>query len=220
MFVDLKNKPCLVIGGGKVAYRKVCVLLDFEADVTVVAQDFCEEIYDIMNDESKYLPCQEITDCEKSTQKLHTKKLQIKKMHIKKSLVDGEGYPDFIKDFFLVVAATDDKQLNHEIAKECKLNNIMVNAVDQKEDCTFIFSSYVKQQNLVAAFSSGGNSPVIAQYLKEKENEILTPFLGQLNEYMGQIREEIKAKYDTEEERKAAFKEIVERCIKEQSVDI
>ena len=85
----------------------------------------------------------------------------------------------------------------------------MVNAVDQKADCSFIFPSYIKEKNLVAAFSSGGNSPVLTQYLKGKEQEILTPFLGELNEYMGQIREKVIAQYDTEAERKRVFKEIL-----------
>ena len=85
----------------------------------------------------------------------------------------------------------------------------MVNAVDQEADCSFIFPSYIKEKNLVAAFSSGGNSPVLTQYLKGKEKEILTPFLGELNEYMGQIREKVLAEYHTEAERKRVFKEIL-----------
>ena len=42
---------------------------------------------------------------------------------------------------------------------------------------------------------------MLTQYLKGKEQEILTPFLGELNEYMGQIREKVIAQYDTEAER-------------------
>ena len=108
----------------------------------------------------------------------------------------------------MVIAATDDNALNHEIAEYCKANGIMVNAVDQKADCS-LFSVIHKEKNLVAAFSSGGNSPVLTQYLKGKEQEILTPFLGELNEYMGQIRERVIAQYDTEAERKRVFKEIL-----------
>ena len=85
--------------------------------------------------------------------------------------------------------------------------------MDQKEDCNFIFSSYIKEKNLIAAFSSGGNSPVLAQYLKSHEKEILTPFLGELNEYMGKIRKRVIEKYDTEEKRKEIFKEIVNTAI-------
>ena len=39
MFVNLKDQPCLVVGGGMVAYRKVKVLLDFEARVVVVGEN-------------------------------------------------------------------------------------------------------------------------------------------------------------------------------------
>lgn len=39
MFVQLKKKKCLVIGGGKIALRKIEVLKDFEADITVIAPD-------------------------------------------------------------------------------------------------------------------------------------------------------------------------------------
>ena len=113
----------------------------------------------------------------------------------------------------IVVAATDDIFLNHRIAQYCKQNGIMVNAVDQKEDCSFIFPSYRKEKNLVAAFSSGGNSPVLTQYLKEKENPILTPFLGELNEYMGEIRETVIREYENESERKRAFQEIAKAAI-------
>ena len=94
----------------------------------------------------------------------------------------------------------------------------MGNAVDQKDDCSFIFSSYVREQNLVAAFSSGGKSPVLTQYLKKRETDILTPFLGTLNEYMGDIRADIILKYDSEEERKRAFCDIVYSAIENQKL--
>lgn len=178
MFVDMTERECLIIGGGKVAYRKVIVMLDFGAKVTVVAEDICEEL-------GKLTIENQITF--------------IKRRFERK---DCDGME-------MVIAATDDNALNHEIAEYCKAKNIMVNAVDQKADCSFIFPSYIKEKNLVAAFSSGGNSPVLTQYLKGKEQEILTPFLGELNEYMGQIREKVIAQYDTEAERKRVFKEIL-----------
>lgn len=178
MFVDMTERECLIVGGGNVAYRKVIVMLDFGAKVTVVAEDICEEL-------GKLTIENQITF--------------IKRRFERK---DCDGME-------MVIAATDDNALNHEIAEYCKAKDIMVNAVDQKADCSFIFPSYIKENNLVAAFSSGGNSPVLTQYLKGKEQEILTPFLGELNEYMGQIREKVIAQYDTQAERKRVFKEIL-----------
>ena len=176
MFVNLKDQLCLVVGGGMVAYRKVKVLLDFEARVVVVGENICDK----SNQLELQKKCFEDADCD---------------------------------NMFMVIAATDDKELNHHIVGICNSKGIMVNAVDQKEDCSFIFSSYIKEKNLIAAFSSGGNSPVLAQYLKSQEKEILTPFLGELNEYMGKIRKRVIEKYDTEEKRKEIFKEIVNTAI-------
>lgn len=184
MFVDMTERECLIVGGGNVAYRKVMVMLDFGAKVTVVAEDICDELRKLTIDD---------------TANKENRITFIKRRFERK---DCDGME-------MVIAATDDNALNHEIAEYCKAKGIMVNAVDQKADCSFIFPSYIKEKNLVAAFSSGGNSPVLTQYLKGKEKEILTPFLGELNEYMGQIREKVIAKYDTEAERKRVFKEIL-----------
>ena len=184
MFVDMTERECLIVGGGNVAYRKVMVMLDFGAKVTVVAEDICDELRKLTIDDTA------------------NKKNRITFIKRKFEQKECDGME-------MVIAATDDNALNHEIAEYCKAKGIMVNAVDQKADCSFIFPSYIKEKNLVAAFSSGGNSPVLTQYLKGKEQEILTPFLGELNEYMGQIREKVIAEYDTEAERKRVFKEIL-----------
>lgn len=194
MFVDLTERECLIVGGGNVAYRKVIVMLDFGAKVTVVAEDICDEL--------RKLTIDDIASEDKTGSYTANKENRITFIKRRFERKDCDGME-------MVIAATDDNALNHEIAEYCKAKDIMVNVVDQKADCSFIFPSYIKEKNLVAAFSSGGNSPVLAQYLKGKEQEILTPFLGELNEYMGQIREKVIAQYDTEAERKRVFKEIL-----------
>lgn len=194
MFVDMTERECLIVGGGNVAYRKVIVMLDFGAKVTVVAEDICDEL--------RKLTIDDIASEDKTGSYTANKENRITFIKRRFERKDCDGME-------MVIAATDDSVLNHEIAEYCKAKDIMVNAVDQKADCSFIFPSYIKEKNLVAAFSSGGNSPVLTQYLKGKEQEILTPFLGELNEYMGQIREKVIAQYDTQAERKRVFKEIL-----------
>lgn len=198
MFVDMTERGCLIVGGGNVAYRKVIVMLDFGAKVTVVAEDICDEL--------RKLTIDDIASEDKTSSYTANKENRITFIKRRFERKDCDGME-------MVIAATDDNALNHEIAEYCKAKDIMVNAVDQKADCSFIFPSYIKEKNLVAAFSSGGNSPVLTQYLKGKEQEILTPFLGELNEYMGQIREKVIAQYDTEAERKRVFKEILSAAI-------
>ena len=51
MFVDMTERECLIVGGGNVAYRKVIVMLDFGAKVTVVAEDICDELSKLTTDD-------------------------------------------------------------------------------------------------------------------------------------------------------------------------
>lgn len=215
MFVDMTERECLIVGGGNVAYRKVIVMLDFGAKVTVVAEDICDELRKLTIDD---IASEDKTGSYTANKENNQTDSDAANKENNKPDSDAADRITIIKRRFdrkdcngmeMVIVATDDNALNHGIAEYCKANGIMVNAVDQKADCSFIFPSYIKEKNLVAAFSSGGNSPVLTQYLKGKEKEILTPFLGELNEYMGQIREKVIAQYDTQAERKRVFKEIL-----------
>lgn len=175
MFVQLKHKKCLVIGGGNVALRKIQVLKDFEADVTVIAPE--------MNSQIRQIP---------------------KICRIFRSFMEED-----FEQADLVVAATDDKDVNHVISVICRQRKIPVNAVDQKEDCSFIFPSYVKEGEVVAAFSSGGQSPVITQYLKKEIKPVLTNKLGQIAQTLGTLRTMAKECIETEELRKAFYQELL-----------
>lgn len=163
MFIDLTNKKCLIVGGGNLALHKAEILLDFDASVYVVASEICDEI---------------ISLSEKSDGKLTF----IRKHYDNSDCVGMD----------LVVCATDDSETNRNAAKYCKNEGIPINVVDQKESCSFIFPSYIKEKNLVAAFSSGGNSPLITQILKEEGKRILTPKMGDINEILGEYRSYVK----------------------------
>ena len=181
MFVQLKKKKCLVIGGGKIALRKIEVLKDFEADITVIAPEMITQIRQID---------------------------QI--CRIFRTFMEKDFNEEDFKEAELVVAATNDPKVNSEISKICMQRKIPVNAVDQKEDCSFIFPSYVKEGEVVAAFSSGGQSPLITQYLKEKIKPDLNKELGQLAQILGSLRKLAKSCIATEQERKAFYKELLQ----------
>ena len=181
MYTNIENKPCLIIGGGKVAYRKACVLLDFCADVSVVSKSFCDEI----------------------------KKLNV-------NLIFDKFDFSLCDDKEIVVSATDDRKFNQSVYEYCKSKRIPVNVVDDAKKSTFIFSSYVKEQNLVASFSSSGNSPVLTQILKQNCN--LNPFLGELNELLGKCREEINKKSLSEKDRITIYKAVYDLAVKENKI--
>lgn len=181
MFIELKDSPCLIVGGGKIAERKLHVLMDFEADITILAPEFTEEIIRISEDS-------EVTNVK---------------------IIKNEYNNSYLDKMKLVIAATDDKELNSVIAADCKERNIQVNAVDQIDDCTFIFPSYLKKGDVVAAFSSGGNSPVITQYLKQQNNDILTDNIGDIAAFLGAIRQLVKQKVVGESNRKKVYQELL-----------
>lgn len=124
-------------------------------------------------------------------------------------LIEREFEPSDLSGIKLAVAATDNAELNSRIAALCEERGILVNAVDQIEDCSFIFPSYLKTGEVVAAFSSGGNSPAVTQYLKERNRPFMTKYLGELAASLGSIRDEVKQRVPSEDDRKRIYLELL-----------
>lgn len=183
MFVDLTDSNCLVIGGGEVALRKVNVLLDFGAKVHVIAKEIGMGLA-ALSEETDHLV-----------------------------LEQRDFTPFDLQDRKLVVSATDDSELNAQVSAMCKEGNIPVNVVDNQALCTFIFPSYLKEQNLVGAFCSSGNSPSLTQFLRNKEKEVLTPKLGELNEMLGRWRQPIMELFPDEAPRRSAFEQLIDYAL-------
>ena len=184
MFVELENRPCLIVGGGRVAFRKALVLLDFGAVVTAMAPDISDELRALNG----------------------------------VKLLCAEFSPDMLGDYDLVVAASDDLRLNKTISELCRKQKIPINVVDRQEECSFIFPSYIKEKGVVAAFSSGGKSPLLTQYLRDNSKQLVTSLVGDIAECLGRIREEVKLSIETEERRKIIYGEILELALSEGAV--
>lgn len=197
LYVDINYQKCLVVGGGNVALRKIKTLLDFGATVVVVADEICKEIIEY----------KEIINNKETIKNNIDERIIIKNRKYEPADCDGME---------LVVAATDNRELNHEIANMCKFKRIPVNSVTGKEDSTFIFAAYVKEKDVVAAFSCGGNSPYITQKLKKECQKSLTPFVGELNDLLGSIRELVKTSVDEEETKKRIYRQITELALSEE----
>lgn len=175
MFVDMEGRKCLIVGGGKVAWRKVKVLQEFGADLKVVAPEIIKDIFEM----------DEIKCCKRPFEE------------------------EDLKSVDFVVAATTDISLNHEISQKCRSLKIPVNAVDQVADCDFIFPSYIKQGEVTGAFTSGGQSPVITKYLKEQAKSYVTEYIGEMAQCLGGIRDEVKLRIKSEENRKKLYQKVL-----------
>lgn len=73
---------------------------------------------------------------------------------------------NIIFSYDIIIAAIDDINLQKEIYKDCKDNNILCNCVDLIECCDFIFPSYIKKGDLIIAISTQGKSPALARELR------------------------------------------------------
>jgi len=118
--------------------------------------------------------------------------------------------PADIAGFGIVIGATSDEQLHNTLYELTRDTDVLLNCVDNPSLCDFIFPSIVKRDDLVAAISSGGKSPVLARYLRTKIEAILTPDLGRLNTYFGNIRQRLKQLLPEPNQRRVVVEKLLE----------
>ncbi|MBD5486985.1 MAG: bifunctional precorrin-2 dehydrogenase/sirohydrochlorin ferrochelatase [Lachnospiraceae bacterium] len=181
-FVDITGKSGVIVGGGKVAARKVEKLLMFEPNLTVIAP--------------------QIEECIRTQEKLLQKDTAASLCFIEREfrMADLAG-----ADF--VIAATDDETLNGHISDYCKSKQIPVNVVDDKEKCSFFFPALVKEGALTIGISTDGKSPVAASWVRKEITRTLPSGLGDTIDLIGQIRPRVM-ELDVPE---AVRKDILER---------
>ena len=99
-----------------------------------------------------------------------------------------------IDDVMLIIAATNDRDLNTQISADAFSQNIPVNVVDQPELCSFIFPSIVDRSPLLIAVSSGGKSPVLARLLRARLETFIPSAYGALADFLGSFRAKVSKK--------------------------
>ncbi|EDZ64802.1 siroheme synthase [beta proteobacterium KB13] len=165
LFINLDKLPVLVVGGGDIAERKINLIIKANANVEVLARNFSPNVEQLIS------------------------KKKIKK--IKKSLdISTLG-----SNYSLIIAATDNKQINKKLFNFAKKNNILINVVDQPELCTCTFGSIVERGDLVIAISTGGSAPVFARNLREKFETLLPQSTKQLIDFSSSIREKVSRSF-------------------------
>ncbi|MBZ4653933.1 MAG: siroheme synthase [Peptococcaceae bacterium] len=98
-----------------------------------------------------------------------------------------------INDKFLVIAATDNAELNHEVAALCTEKNILINVVDDPLWCSFTLPAVHRQGDLLIAVSTNGKSPALARVIKEELAEKFRGEFAQALELLGSLRETLFA---------------------------
>ena len=179
IFLDIKDKPVLVIGGGDIAYRKIKLLIKSKPNIKVIAKNICPEILDLQE------------------------KFSIK-------IVKKEFHVDDIEFPIIIIAATNDKSLNKQIAKEGLRKKIPVNVVDQPSLCTFTMGSIVERGSLVISISSSGKAPVLVRHLREKLEKLIPDSYKDLVDLAGKLREKVKKTIKIDNKRRIFWEKFFE----------
>ncbi len=135
--LDLHGRPCLVVGGGAVAERKVTGLLEAGARVTVVSPTLSAALMTLATDG------------------------RIGWRPRVYSSADTGG-------FFLLMAATDDGEVNATVAADARAAGVLINAADDPAHCDFILPAVLTRGALTVAVSTGGASPALSRAVRDE----------------------------------------------------
>lgn len=112
---------------------------------------------------------------------------------------------------FVVIAATDDPQVNTNVYQGALERGILCNSVDDIPNCDFFFGSVVRRGGLQIAISTAGESPALAQSLRREIDEQLPADLGPWLAQLGELRREVLATHPRSEERKLLLHQLAQR---------
>lgn len=104
-------------------------------------------------------------------------------------MIKDEYDEKYIVDSFIVVAATNNKEINYTIGKYCRCHGKLVNVVDNQELSNFIVPSYIKRGDLLISISTGGKSPSLSAKIRQELEDIYGEEYEEYVNVLGQARE-------------------------------
>ena len=149
MIVDLniKGKRVIVVGGGTEGIRKVRALLGQDCKITVISNRY-----------NRFL-----------TEQADSGKIELVKARLKDANI-----LDNYNDVFLVLAATNDRELNRKIIERGRSLRAFVYAADDPPVSDFSYASIINIEGIVqVAISTSGKSPLMARKIRIKAERVL-----------------------------------------------
>ena len=125
-------------------------------------------------------------------------------------IVQGQYDKKYLKGAFLVIAATDNFQLNRQIYYDCSSLEILCNVVDDPDRCDFIVPSVIKRGFLQIAVSTTGLCPAYARKLREEISRVITETHGDFLIELKTIRKQIISDIADIKKRKQLLADLVD----------
>lgn len=162
--LKLQQQPCLIVGGGHIAYRKAVLLAKAGAVIHVIAPEIDANLLEIVQQSQG-----QYEQAPFSTQ-----------------------IP--LRHYRLVIAATDDADVNRQVFELCEAENVLVNSVDDPPHCRFMVPAIIDRSPLVISVASNGTSPVLSRQIRTQLEATIPHGMGKLAEFSGKWRSRVKAK--------------------------
>lgn len=151
--LNLTNKKAIVIGGGTEGLRKVHGLLDQGCEITMITNRLNKDIKKLSDDG----------------------KLRLIKRRIKNASILNE-----FSDIFLILAATDNKELNRKLVERGRSIGSFVYAADDPIISDFSYTSLVNIEGLIqVAISTSGKSPIMARKIRMKVEKMVRKIINE-----------------------------------------
>ncbi|OTG66747.1 siroheme synthase CysG [Acinetobacter silvestris] len=184
--LKLQQQPCLIVGGGRIAYRKAILLAKAGAIIDVVAPEIENSLLEIViASQGQY--------------------------------VQVPFSPDIrLRNYRLVIAATNDKATNIQVFEACEAENVLVNSVDDPPHCRFMVPAIVDRSPLVVSIATNGTSPVLSRQIRTQLEATIPHGMGKLAEFSGKWRAAVKEKIINPDERRIFWEDLYASPLKEQ----
>ncbi len=184
--LKLQQQPCLIVGGGHIAYRKALLLAKAGAKIDVLAPEIDDSLLQLV-------------------QQSHGQYVQ-----------DVFSSSTALRHYRLVIAATDNNRVNQQVFAACEAENVLVNSVDDPPHCRFMVPAIIDRSPLVISVASNGTSPVLSRQIRTQLESSIPHGMGKLAEFSGQWRAAVKQKIVNPEERRIFWEELYASPLKEQ----
>jgi precorrin-2 dehydrogenase/sirohydrochlorin ferrochelatase len=185
LYLNFEGKDVVIVGGGAEGYRKVLSFLDAFAKVLVVSRKFLDGIHTLHQLKQIDLLTLNIEDPKAFVNSLTPK-------------------PD------LIVAVTNNQNLNGKLAKSAKALGCMVYAVDNPAISDFMVPAIAKIGDVRIAVSTSGKSPSMARVLRKRIEKMITEddlLQIKLQDYLRPI---LKKQFSEQKLRKVVLAEVIE----------
>lgn len=179
--LSIEGKLCFVVGGGRVALRKIRGLLAERAMVTVIAPEIVSELTELWQKK-------DIFWCKEPFQ-------------VGKNMLLGAH---------LVFCATDSAMVNRQAADEAHSIGALVNSATDKEDCDFQVPSSVHRGDMLLTVSTGGGSPAFSRLMRKDLEKQYGEDFGKWLAIQEDLRNTLKEKVKDTKKREKFWHKLVD----------